>query len=204
MIKAHKRINYVDMKIIPKVLHWWRSKNRCQPYSHSSSDQSRLVFLAPFVTTGLRIFTTFIWLYMSLPFVINLVDNHVCNLAGIGVLVYSWLPYAQEDLNEQKERLRDAWPISNPPASSSYYSTSTLNVKSMNDVASLSLDSLSLNTKTSPHSAIFPPPTSTSFSPTNHVYAASAAPAYSYLRKSFYQCQSGIETFQKGKEKTST
>ncbi|VDN97725.1 unnamed protein product [Rodentolepis nana] len=258
------------MKIIPKVLRWWRSKDRCQSHSHNPIGQSRLFILVPIVTVLLRIITTFIWLYISFPFVINLVDKHLCSLdssnslcqhidffksqfmhsavlllrlkivclvshlsqlllqsfrvstnpfftlldaiffvlsanlivgdqkvfssifpsifivslvsiAGIGVLVYSWLPYAQEDLNEQKERLRAAWPASTAH-SSSYYSTSSLNVNSMSDAASLSLDSLSLDNKT-PHSAIFSPPTSTSFFHQNHVYAASAAPAYSYLRE---------------------
>ncbi|VDL38943.1 unnamed protein product [Hymenolepis diminuta] len=275
MIKVHKRINNIDIKMIPKVLLWWRSKNYDQSSSPNSSDHSPFLSLIPIISTGLRIITTFIWLYMSLPFVINLFDNHVCKLVstnflkvqcqcvdflkseftqnvllfqrlkivclgshlsqlllqttrvstspffalldailfvlstnliitgqkvsssavpsifililvlivGIGVLVYCWLPYAQEDLNIQIERLKAAWPTSNPPPTSSYYSAPPVNAELINDTVSLSLDGLSLNSGNPPHSANLSPTTLTSFTSQNHVYAASAAPAYSYLHK---------------------
>lgn len=297
MLKAHKRIDNVrmlllpllfslisyngifatfqiDMKLMPRVLLWWRNKDKNEPFSFESTIQFRYTSLLSVFSALLRTFTTPIWLYISFPLLLNLFDNHICkykspsflkyqcqhveilksgssydatisrwfeivcliahlillllqtlrtatnpffalldaillvlsaNLiitgqktvssvfpsililvlvlaASVGVLVFRWLPYAQEDISLQTKKLKATWPTPNAsPPPSSYFTALSATMKPMDD-ASLSLDGLSLNNASSPRSVIFSPPILSPSPPLlSHVYAPSASPYYSFL-----------------------
>ncbi|KAM7538381.1 hypothetical protein Aperf_G00000073910 [Anoplocephala perfoliata] len=78
MLKARKRIDMIDMKLIPKVLLWWRSRYQSEPFSIESTDRFRFNYLLPFFSALLRTFTTIVWLYISFPLVLNFFDKQIC------------------------------------------------------------------------------------------------------------------------------
>lgn len=110
-------------------------------------------------------------------------------LIGVGVLVYKWFPYTQEEVsNTKSKRPKSDWSVKG----SSYYSESNRSSPSncmkpdVSEVDSLSLQNLSLHSNNvnvgTHYSSIFTPPT-LRFPSNNHIYASSAAPAFSYYPK---------------------